>query len=85
MSTWVLHYKEQCRLYDKVSAEAYTEGQKVQFLNMEVARTPDLCNILNLHNVAKRAAGDTNAISWDVYVGLLMEQAEVHDAANTST
>ena len=52
---------------------------------MAVAGTPELCNVLNLHNVASRAAGVTTPITWDVYVGLLIEQAEVHDAANTST
>ena len=52
---------------------------------MAVAGTPELCNVLNLHNFAKRATGDTSSITWDAYVGLLFEQAEVHDAANTST
>ena len=64
MSNFILQYKEQCCLCDEVSAEAYTEEQKVQFLNMKVAGTLSLSNVLKIHNAAKRAAGVTTSISW---------------------
>ena len=81
----ILHYKEQCSLYDKVSAKAYSEVKKVQILNMAVAGTQSICNMLNIHNDAKRAAGVSTPIGWDEYVGLPIKQTEVYDSANTST
>ena len=38
MSNWILHYKEQCRIYGEVSIEAYTEGQQKGTIHEHVSR-----------------------------------------------
>ena len=45
---------------------------------------PNLDKVLTTHLSAMKAAGKTDYIHYDEYLQLLIEQADIHDGANTS-
>lgn len=85
-SNWILHYKEQTRLYSEISNQGYTDAQKIQFLNAAVSGMPNLSQILNLHRTASKAASiKTSTYTFEEYVASLLKAASVFDNANTNT
>ena len=57
-SNFVLHFAEQCRLYNEITepADNYSDGMKIQFLNAAVAGTPNLSGVLFNRRTAIKAA-----------------------------
>ena len=81
-SNFLMHWKSVARDYNEISPEPFTPAQLTTFLNATVSGTPGLDNILQINNSARKAAGNTDALTFEEYVQLLLEQAQVHDAAN---
>jgi hypothetical protein len=74
---------EQARIHNEVSKHPFQEMQLITFLNSCLSGTPNLSQVLTLHQTAKKAAGITTDIKMAEYVAILLDQAQVHDAGNT--
>jgi len=83
-TNFILHYVEQARIYNEISPEEFKDSQLITFLNTCLSGTPNLAQVLNLHRTATKAAGVVSNLNFNEYVALLLDQAQVHDAGNTS-
>lgn len=81
-TNFILHWVEQARIYNEVSKHPFQEMQLITFLNSCLSGTPNLSQVLTLHQTAKKAAGITTDIKLPEYVALLLDQAQIHDAGN---
>lgn len=84
-SDFVLHCKDQLRTHNDISVDPHTNGQMVQFLNMAVSDVVGLTSILTLQNTAAAAAGMTIGVIFNKFVQALLDQAQIHDAANAAS
>jgi hypothetical protein len=82
-TNFILHWVEQARIYNEISQHPFQEMQQITFLNSCLSGTPNLSQVLTLHQTAKKAAGIKTDIKMAEYVALLLDQAQVHDAGNT--
>ena len=83
ISAYLLHFKEQLRLYEETAEQGYTGQQKIKFLQNALAGTPELNCVYQQNSTAARAAGVTKTITWDEYFAMLLEVANVLDAGRT--
>ena len=81
-ANFIVHWKTVARDYNEISAEAFTDAQLITFLNAALSGTPGLSNVLQLNNSARKAAGNRDALRYEDYIQLLLDQAQVHDGAN---
>ena len=79
ISSYLLHFKEQLRLYEETADQPYTDMQKMQFLQNALAGTPELNCVYRHHSAAARAAGIRESITFEEYFAMLMEVANVLD------
>ena len=78
-TNFILHFKEQLRLYNEISDEPYTDKQGMTFLESAIAGTKNLSQVRTVHNTAQRAAGIAATWMFDKYCIELMEQTAVHN------
>ena len=81
-TSFISNYKEQARQYNEMSTNPYNSGQLVQFLEQAVMKSSNLSGVRRTQEIARKAAGLTDAITFDEYVEALIEQATVQDSAN---
>ena len=84
LQNWLLHYKEQVRLHTELSPAAFSQDQLVNFLNAALTGCKPLDQILVLNKTARAAAGNTTKITFEEYLELLLQQAQIEDAARFS-
>ena len=83
---FILHYADPARIHTKIDTKnALNDTPLKHCLNACLAGTDNLSQVLTLHTTARKAAGNTTAITFSEYVALLMLQAQVHDAGRKST
>ena len=80
--SFIAHFKEQCRRYNLISDEAYTDKQQVRFLAQCVSRTTNLALVLDTHRAGQRGAGNKQDPTFEEYCALLAQAAQKFDAAN---
>ncbi len=83
ISSYLLHFKEQLRLYEETADQAYTDLQKIQFLQNALAGTPELNCVYRHNSASARAAGVKKSITFEEYFAMLLEVANVLDAGRT--
>ena len=80
-----MHWKTIARDHNEIADQPFTEGQLTTFLNSALSGTPGLNSILRTTTAARRAAGVRTNLNYEEYIQALLEQAQVHDGANTRT
>ncbi len=65
ISSYLLHFNEQLRLYTETAEVGYTGSQKIQFMQNALAGTPELACVYRQNSSAARAAVVTALITWD--------------------
>ena len=83
--SFLLHFADQLCMHDVISRDNYSEGQRINFLHAAVSGVPNLENVLTLRNTAKKAAGIQQNDTFEECLTALLEQAQVHDSANTAS
>ena len=83
ISSYLLHFKEQIRLYEETSDQPYTDMQKIQFMQNALAGTTELNCVCRQNSAAARAAGIKKPITFEEYFQMLLEVANVLDAGRT--
>ena len=83
--SFLLHFADQLRMCDVISSDNYSEGQRINFLHAAVSGVPNLETVLTLRNTAKKAAGVQQTDTFEEYLAALLDQAQVHDSANTAS
>ena len=84
LQSQIQHYRDQARLHTKVSAEAYTDRQLIQFLQAAVRGIAGLRDIYTQQLQSRAALGRPLNISFDEYVQLLNQQAQLMDSARNT-
>ena len=81
------HYSLTMEKYNEMSPDArFSDTHKVRLLQNVVANVPNLASVLQLQRQALKAAGKKAVdITFDEYVTLLTDQAQVYDNSNTRT
>ena len=67
-------------MFNEISPEQYTDSQCIQFLHAAVTGT-SLAETLTSYTAAIRASGSTVVLTFPEFVGMVIEKAQVHDAA----
>ena len=84
-NSYLAHFKEQCRLFNEIAIDRFSDGQLIQFLHQSLAGIQNLSGILTQDQATRIAAGNTDKLSFEEYYQLLMASADVQDNTNTST
>ena len=85
---FIIHYKEQARLYNEQSDEEYTDGQLIGFLEAALIGVPHFSQVKVNYETSRRAAGLLRhgvKLTFAEYIGLLISQAQTYDAGNKTT
>ena len=69
--SFLLHFADQLRMCDVISHDAYSEGQRINFLNAAVSGVPNLENVLAMRTTAKKAAGIRANNTFEEYLTAL--------------
>ncbi len=85
-AAYLLHWREQARQHNEISTTGrYSDAQLITFLKTAIAGTPNLSSVYQTNKAARKAAGNTAAITFAEYVELLIDQAQAHDGGNVSS
>ena len=82
---FILHFKEQVRLYNELCERdqgRYTGEHAINMLNAAVNGIPHLQGVLATWHTTAKASGSGKELGFSKYIGLLQQQAQAHDIGN---
>jgi len=85
--SYLTAFGERARLHNEIAPpdSQLSDGVLVSMLNIAVAGTPNLANVLTLYRTAQSAAGHPMSITFEEFSRLLQHSAQTHDGGVTST
>jgi len=85
--SYLTAFGERARLHNEIAPpdSQLSDGVLVSMLNVAVAGTPNLANVLTLYRTAQSAAGHPMSITFEEFSRLLQHSAQTYDGGVTST
>ena len=83
MSNFVIHYREQIRLFNEISPDPLGDPQCIRLARTVFHGVPEMAVVWNNHINATKSAGVTATWSFEEYISALLQQAAILDAGNT--
>ena len=83
---FIMHFKETVHLYNEINdTDPFSDNQLLSFLNVAVSGVPNLAQVLTNNQTSRRAANNNTDLTWEEYSKIMIQHAQVYNAANTHT
>ena len=84
---FIIHFTKIAHTYNEINdTDHFSDNQLIGFLNVSVSGVPNLAQVLTNNHTSRRAANNnTTDLTWNEYVKVMIQHAQVYDATNTHT
>ena len=76
---FILNFQEQVRLLELITGKDVPNSMKIQFLDNAVVDVPHLCNVMTVDKTCRKAAGNTEELTFDEAIDKMVSAAQSHD------